>query len=131
MQLTSIVGLAIVAAVLCTVLRQCYPEYAAAVTILTGVTILLLVCGALSPLLDFLKQLSEAAGLQPEYLALAVRLIGLCWVTALGSDICRDTGQTALASKVELAGRLAVLLAALPAFEKLYALAGELIGGGG
>lgn len=128
MQLTSMVGLAVVAAILCTVLKQCYPEYAAAASILAGVMILIAVCAALTPLTDFLKRLSGMVGMRSDYFAAALKAVGLCWVTALGADVCKDTGQIALASKVELAGRLAVVLAVLPVFEDLLTLAGELIG---
>lgn len=128
MQLPSVVGLAVVAAVLCTVLKRCYPEYATALALLTGVMILLAVCSAVMPVLHFLKRLSELVGLQDDILAMALKMVGLCWVSALGADVCRDAGQTGLASKVELAGRIAVLLAILPAFENLMSLAGTLIG---
>ena len=53
MQLLSIVGLAIVAAVLCTVLRHCYPEYAAAVTLTD--------CGTREELADIVSVLYERA----------------------------------------------------------------------
>lgn len=128
MQLTAVVGLAVVAAVICTVLKQFYPEYAAAAAILSGTVILLFLCDALHPVTEMVDQLSKSAGLESTYLAAAMKMIGLCWISTLGADICRDTGQSALASKVELAGRIAVLIAVLPMVSDLFTLAQDLIG---
>ncbi len=130
MQLTSIVGLAVVAAILCTVLVRCYPEYAAGVAVLTGVVILIAVCGAVSPIVAFMQRLAKLAMLKEEYLAAAVKILGLSWISALGGDICRDIGQTALASKVELAGRIAIILAVLPMLENLLSFAENMLGSG-
>ena len=44
------------------------------------------------------------------------------------ADVCRDAGQTALAGKLELGGRLALLIVALPLFRRLLDLAMEIIG---
>ncbi len=131
MQLSALVGIAVVAAVLCTVLKQCYPEYAAALSILTGVMLLAAVFGFITPLYDFLKRIASVSGIRSDYFAAAMKVLGLCFVTALGSDVCKDIGQLSLANKVELAGRVAVLLALLPVFEDLLVLANDLIGGSG
>ena len=128
MELVSVIGLAVIAAVICTLLKQFYPEYAAATAILCGTVILLFVCGAADPIIEVFAALSDTAGLDQTYLIAAIKMLGLCWITALGADICRDMGQGALASKVELAGRVAVLIAILPFVNDLLVLAKDLIG---
>ena len=45
------------------------------------------------------------------------------------ADACRDAGESSLASKVELAGKVAVILMALPLFEAIANTAITLIGG--
>ncbi len=50
------------------------------------------------------------------YLGVVFKCLGICFVTQLGCDICRDSGENALASQLELAGKAAVLISALPLF---------------
>ncbi len=128
MQLTALVGAAVVAGVLCTVLKQCYPEYAAATSILTAVMLLIAVLGSIAPLYTFLHRLVSMSGIKSDYFALGMKVVGLCFVTAIGSDICKDMGQLSLGNKVELAGRVCVLLTLLPIFEELLTLAQDMIG---
>ncbi len=131
MQLTALVGVAVVTGVLCTVLKQCYPEYAAALSILTGMMVLLAVFGSIRPLFDFILKLCRTSGIDTDDIAAAMKVMGLCFVTALGSDICKDIGQHALSSKIELAGKICVLLTLLPVFEELLRLANDMIGQSG
>ena len=55
---------------------------------------------------------------------------GICFLAQFAGDACRDAGETALASRVETAARLAMTAAALPLFRQLAEMALTLIGGG-
>ena len=62
------------------------------------------------------EQLLSGIGSGTRYIVVVFKCIGICFVTQLGCDICRDSGENALASQLELAGRAAVLIAAAPLF---------------
>jgi len=51
-----------------------------------------------------------------------LRAAGVCLVTQLTADTCRDAGESSLASKAELAGRFLLLVMALPLFERILTL---------
>lgn len=59
------------------------------------------------------------------------KALGLCFITQIAATPAADLGETAIASKVETAGKLSVLLVSLPLFEKILGIAGGLIGGAG
>ena len=62
------------------------------------------------------EQLIEGTYAENGYLTVIFKCLGICFVTQLGCDVCRDCGENALASQLELAGRAAVLIAAVPLF---------------
>ena len=62
------------------------------------------------------EQLLADIGSGSRYLVVVFKCLGICFLTQLGTDICRDSGENALASQLELAGRAAVLTAAIPLF---------------
>ena len=73
--------------------------------------------------LDSWREISAAlediflqTGMQSEYLKIIFKSLGICFVTQLGCDCCRDSGENAMASQLELAGKAAILVTALPLF---------------
>lgn len=73
---------------------------------------------------------SELVGnaIASETLVLMLKALGMALVSKLCADVCRDSGETALAGGVESAGRIAILVLSLPTFVKILALVGEMLG---
>ncbi len=65
---------------------------------------------------DSLTELFDSAGLDEEYLRIIFKALGICYLTQLGCDICRDCGESAIASQLELFGKAALLIVSLPLF---------------
>ena len=128
--MVQITGLAVVAVALSTVLKQKNPEYSLALSILTGVLILGLILAAAAPLFGRIGALLEATGAGSDYVEILFKALGLCFLTQIACDACRDLGESAIASKVEVAGKISVLLISMPLFEKVLNIAGSLIGQG-
>ena len=78
-------------------------------------------------ILSAAQEMARRAGVAEDYTQVLFRSLGLCVITQLASDTCRDAGESAIASRVELAGRVAVLLCGLPLFQKLLELALALV----
>ena len=67
---------------------------------------------------------------RPEFRMLVTILfkaVGICLLTQLAGDVCRDSGESSIASKIELAGRAAILLTAMPLIQEVLAWAWELM----
>lgn len=131
MEFGAIAVVVVIAAFLAVLLRQQRPEYAMAVGLVAGVAVLALILTKAMPVFSTLRELLSASSLPGEYGSILFKALGLCLLTQLSADACRDAGETALASKAELVGKVALLLLALPLFEKVAELAVSLIGGKG
>ena len=59
---------------------------------------------------------------------LLLRALGLCLTTQFACDVCKDAGETAIAARLETAGRAALLLLAMPLFSSLLEQALSLLG---
>ena len=117
----------VVAAVLVVFLRQHRPDFALLLSAAAGVVAVVYI---LSPAVDAMKSMGarlEDAGLSAVFTVL-LKTIGVCYVTDFSADLCRDFGQSSLASKVELAGRISVVVLCFPLVEGLLQLADRLIG---
>lgn len=109
-----IVGLCTAALAAIIVLKNVRSEYAfflkLAVLLLIGVPVVGLAAEAISQL----QALSAQAGIDSDVLKLLVKALGICLTAQLAANLCQDSGESALASAVELLGRGAILLMALP-----------------
>ena len=109
-----ILAILLIAAVLCIVLRQKNGEYALLVSITTGIITALLILRHLSSSIDMIKSHIESYGIETEYFKVALKALGIGYITSFIADTCRDSGQTSLASKAELAGKTAIFVLSLP-----------------
>lgn len=129
MNIIGIAGLALVTAVIAVLLRRYNQEYAVVVSITAGVVILVQILANIMPAIRQINDLLSAAQLSGEYALILFKTLGICFLAQFAADSCRDAGESALASKVELAGKLCIVLLALPLFEKIASTALALIGG--
>lgn len=130
MDIAAIGGLALAAAALCALLRRYHGEYALLISVGAGILIVIQMFSSLIPIVHEIETLSQQAGIASEYGEVLFKAVGICFLAQFAGDACRDAGETALASRVETAARLAMIAAALPLFRQLAEMALTLIGGG-
>jgi stage III sporulation protein AD len=114
MEMMQIVGFGVACSLLALTLRQSRPEMAAMVSLAAGLCLFAAVVGRLSEVVDALSNLAERASLQDSVLPLLLRIIGIATLCELGAQLCRDVGEGGIAAKVELGGKLLVLVLAMP-----------------
>lgn len=109
-----IVGAGLVVTILLAFLRDRYPALAVQLMMAFVAGVLLLLMPALGRVLGVFADLGRRAQVHGAYLDIALRVIGVAYLTAFGAQICRDAKEEALASVIELAGKVVILLLALP-----------------
>lgn len=114
MEIWQIVGLALIVTVISVVLKQIRPEIALQLTILAGASIFILVMSKIKVIVDLLQNLADQANISSYYLLIVLKIVGVAYLAEFGAQICRDAGEGALASKVELAAKVAVIVLAIP-----------------
>lgn len=114
MEILQIVGLGIVAAILSIVLKKQRPEIALQISILTGIIIFTLVAANFSTVLKLLEGIASKADLDLVYITTVVKIIGVAYIAQFGAEICRDAGESAIASKIEFAGKVLIVVMAAP-----------------
>ena len=127
MEWIGMIGIGLVGMVIAVLLRQYKPEYAVFVSLAVGVLIIGMLCSQLLPVFNEMKEMLSQANLSLEYIGILIKSLGVCYLTQLASDACRDAGETAISSKLELAGKITVLSLGLPLFGKLLDIVKQLI----
>lgn len=117
-----IVGVGLVATVLIIILRRQKPEIAVQVSIMTGVVIFMLLASKLSAVIDLLEDYADKAQIKPIYFTTVLKITGIAYIAEFGAEICRDAGEGSIASKIELAGKVIIVVLAAPIITSLLDL---------
>ena len=107
-------GIALTAVMLAKMLERYAKEQAMLLTLLTGAMLTAAAVTMLTPVTEQIDALLADAGLEPQQTACITKAIGICCVTQLASDVCKDAGESAMASAVMIAGKTALLVLTLP-----------------
>lgn len=109
-----ILAILLVSAVISIILKQKNGEYALLVSVAAGIITAVFILKHLNSSILTLKGYIEDYGIETEYFKVALKALGIGYVTSFIADACRDSGQTSLASKAELAGKAAIFVLSLP-----------------
>lgn len=114
MEIIQIVGVAIVVTLLVLVLKEQKPVFAFMLAMFAGVLIFLSIVVHVSDVFRSLQDLAVKAKIEGIFFTTIIKIIGIAYITEFGAQITKDAGQGALASKIELAGKVLIMLLAVP-----------------
>jgi len=119
MNLMSVIGVALVTTFAVMILKPQKPELASVVSIAGGVIVLLMFVDSLSGVIDGFSSIVQRSGISSEVFSALLRIIGIGFLTEFASNICSDAGNNTMAQKVSLAGKVMILVLALPIIDNL------------
>lgn len=110
-----IIGLALVTTVLVMFVKESkLPGLAVVISVLVGAVIFMEVLPKISHVIKVFEELATRADLNSFYLATILKIIGISYIGEFGAQVCRDAGQGAIATKVEFAAKVLVMVLAIP-----------------
>lgn len=104
----------ICSAVLAVLLRQYCREQSLMLALAACVGVIFACVSLVSPVIDQVNTLFTDAGISSSYISVVLKATAVCFITQITCDICRDSGENAIASAAELWGRCAVTVMSLP-----------------
>ena len=114
MDMVQVVGIGMTAVLLILVVRRSHPELAVQITIVVAGIVFFLVLDKLRMIIELFTEMAKRAGIGEMYLIILLKIIGISYLVEFGAQVCRDAGEGAIASKVELAGKVMILVMAVP-----------------
>lgn len=127
MNIIAFVGAGIIGAVLSVVLRQYKPEFSIYITLITGMLMLGAAVTAVKSVIETVSGYLQIADPDTSYADVLIKSLAVCYITQMASDSCADAGEKSIAAKIELAGKFAIVLLALPVFDRLMEVIKQLL----
>ena len=119
MEIIKIIGIALVALVIIIMLKQYRPEYAIFISILTGILILFLVMDRLTGIVYLIQSINSKFSLNTQFIALLIKITGIAFLSEFAVSVCKDSGEAAIASKIELGSKIIIVSMSIPIISSL------------
>lgn len=119
MEIFGYFALAVTAAFCAVALKKYAPETSVVIAVVASAALLVKILSGVSPVINEINELVSVSGISTGYVPVLMKTIGICFVCQFTADSCRDAGQNSLASKTELAARVAVIIISLPLFRDI------------
>lgn len=119
LEVIRIIGIGLVAVVIIILLKQYRPEFAIYISLLTGVLILLLVMDKLTGIINLLQSLASKTSINSTFLTLLIKITGIAFLSEFAVSICKDSGEAAIASKIEIGTKIIIISMSIPIISSL------------
>lgn len=127
MDIVKIVGITLVSLIIIILLKQYKPEFAIYISLLTGVLILILVMDKLTGIINLIDSIVSKSNINTEFITLLIKITGIAFLSEFAVSICKDSGEAAIASKIEIGSKIIIISMAIPILSSLLELILELL----
>lgn len=114
MEITQVVGLALMVTIFLLILRQEKPVMAVLLSIVFSILIFILMMGKMASIISVMKELTRRAGINYFFMTTILKILGVAYLGEFAAVICQDAGEQAVAKKVEFASKIIIAVLALP-----------------
>lgn len=109
-----IIGIALISTFLALIIKEQKPNFAFLLIVFVGCTIFLFLIDKIYAIIHMLEKLAVNAKVNMVYIETILKIIGIAYIAEFASQITKDAGQGAIASKIEMAGKILILAMAIP-----------------
>ena len=109
-----IIGIGLVALLLIIIIRQYKPEFTVYISLIAGILILACILPKISAIIDMLNSLVSTASINSSFLVLLLKITGIAFLTEFAVSICKDAGESAIATKIDMGGKVVIISMSIP-----------------
>lgn len=114
MEVVKVVGIGFLTLIISIVLKEYKKEYAIYASIIGGVILLTMSFGTIQEIVNFLNKISERTSYNSEFIALLLKITGIAILVEYATSICKDSGESAIATKIDFAGKIIIISMSIP-----------------
>ena len=119
MEIVKIIGLGLISLVIIVILKQYKPEFAVYASLAASILILMLVFDKLFDVINLLNNLASKTAINTTYIAVLLKITGIAILTEFAVSICKDCGETAIANKMDVGGKIMIISVSIPIISSL------------
>lgn len=119
MDIVKIIGVGLISVILIIIIKQYRPEFTIYISIGAGVIIFTLISGKLAGIIEVLKNFASKTSVNYDFILLLLKITGIAILTEFAVSICKDSGESAIANKIDLGGKVIIMSMSVPILSSL------------
>lgn len=96
------------------IIKEQKPAFSSLLVVFVSIVIFLFLIDQIYEIIRMLERIAINANVNMMYLETILKIIGIAYIAEFGSQITKDAGQGAIAAKIEMAGKILILVMAIP-----------------
>lgn len=129
MDIFRIAAIGICGVVISAMVKGYKPEFATYIVIATVMVLFLMIIYKLTSVFEFLSEIYSQISYGKNFFPIIVKVLAVAYIADFTAQICRDSGETAIAGKVELAGKVMIFYLAIPVMAAVMELINTMLPG--
>lgn len=114
MSLISVVFAAVIVVLIALKLREMGSGYGVLMSIGACMMVMYFVISRFRQIAGYIDRLASYVSVDITYIDIILKMIGIAYICQFATDICKDAGYQAIASQVEMAGKISLILLSMP-----------------
>lgn len=114
MEIIQIIGVGLVGVLMAVILKEYKPEFKIYISLISGIIIFFLVANNLRSFISLITSLSSKLNMNNEFLIILLKITGISILTEFAISICKDSGESAIAAKIDLGGKVTIIGISIP-----------------
>lgn len=127
MNIFKIVGFGIISVSLIIILKNQKPEMALMCVVTASIIMLLFIVDELTSVIELLNRLIENSSININFLKIILKVVGISYIVEFGKNICNDAGESSIANKIEIAGKVIIISLSIPIITSLLEIVSTII----
>lgn len=114
MEIVQIIGVGITGVLIAAIFKEYKPEFKIYVSLVVGIIIFFIVADKLYEFINLIINLSNRLKVNNKYIEILLKITGISILVEFAVSICKDSGESSIASKIDLGGKIIILSLSVP-----------------
>ena len=119
MDITKIIGVGLIALIIIMILKQYKPEFVIYTELIAGVIILSMCFDKITAIIDLIIDYANKIEVSNKFVIVLLKITGIAILAEFGSSICRDAGESSIATKIDIGSKVMIVTTSIPIISSL------------
>lgn len=119
MDIIKLIGVGLIALVIIIIVKQYKPEFVIYVELAAGVLILSMAFDGISQIVNVVQSYSQKISVNNKFIIVLLKITGIAILAEFATSICKDAGESAIASKIDLGSKVMIITTSIPIISSL------------
>lgn len=127
MDIVKVIGIGFLTLIITIILKEYKKEYAIYAVLIGGLIIIFYSMDTVKSIIDFINELSNNQDYNTGFITLLLKITGISILTEYAVSICKDSGENAIANKIDFGGKIMVISLSIPVISSTLSTLTELL----